>query len=93
VASAIDMSSVVGLAAVGILYAAAGVVYLHGILSDPLLQNRPVDWMDAEKAYVEGCALLVAGATVWRYRYARGRRLARVDAHFTNMSRGREGAN
>ncbi len=47
-------------------YAAAAVFYLHGILSDPLLQNRPLDWIDAEKVYVEGCALLVACATVWR---------------------------
>ena len=47
-------------------YAAAAVFYAHGIVSDPLLQNRPVDWIDAEKVYVEGCALIVAAATVWR---------------------------
>lgn len=47
-------------------YAAAGVFYTHGILADPLLQNRPVDWIDAEKVYVEGCAALALGATIWR---------------------------
>jgi len=47
-------------------YAAAAVFFVHGVLSDPLLQNRPVDWIDAEKVYVEGCALAVAAATVWR---------------------------
>ncbi|HEV3059234.1 MAG TPA: ferric reductase-like transmembrane domain-containing protein [Vicinamibacterales bacterium] len=47
-------------------YAAAAVFYLHGTLADPLLQNRPVDFIDAEKVYVEGCALLVALATAWR---------------------------
>lgn len=47
-------------------YAAAGVFFTHGVLADPLLQNRPVDWIDAEKVYVEGCAALVLGATVWR---------------------------
>jgi len=52
-------------------YAAAAVFYVHGVLSDPLLQGRPVDWIDAEKVYVEGCALLVVAATVWRYRVAR----------------------
>jgi len=52
-------------------YAAAGVFYVHGILSDPLLQNRPVDWSDAEKVYVEGCALAVAIGTAWRIRARR----------------------
>ena len=54
-------------------YAAAGVFYLHGIWADPLLKNRPVDFIDAEKAYVEGCALLVIAATVMRARHQRGR--------------------
>ena len=52
-------------------YGAAAVFYVHGTLADPLLQNRPVDFIDAEKAYVEGCALLVAIATALRYRYRR----------------------
>jgi predicted ferric reductase len=47
-------------------YAAAIVFYAHGILADPLLQNHPVDWIDAEKVYVEACALAVAAATIWR---------------------------
>jgi predicted ferric reductase len=56
-------------------YAAAAVFYVHGVLADPLLQNRPVDWIDAEKVYVEGCALLVLAATIWRFNY--GKRTAR----------------
>jgi methionine sulfoxide reductase heme-binding subunit len=52
-------------------YAAAAVFYVHGVWADPLLQNRPVDWIDAEKAYVEGCALLVLAATVWRFNYGK----------------------
>lgn len=62
-----------------VAYAAAAVFYVHGVLADPLLQNRPPDFIDAEKAYVEGCAVLVVAATVWRVRYRtgpRGRRLA-----------------
>ena len=55
-------------------YAAAAVFYVHGVWADPLLQNRPVDFIDAEKAYVEGCAVLVAVATVWRVRYRTGPR-------------------
>jgi len=48
-------------------YAAAFVFFLHGTLADPLLQNRPVDFIDAEKLYVEGCAALVLAATTWRF--------------------------
>jgi methionine sulfoxide reductase heme-binding subunit len=57
-------------------YGAAAVFYVHGVWADPLLKNRPVDFIDAEKAYVEGCALLVIAATIWRYNY--GRRTARI---------------
>ena len=55
-------------------YAAAAVFYVHGTLADPLLQNRPIDFIDAEKVYVEGCALVVVAATVMRFRARRGPR-------------------
>lgn len=55
-------------------YAAAAVFYVHGTIADPLLQNRPIDFIDAEKVYVEGCALVVVAATIWRYRARRGLR-------------------
>ena len=55
-------------------YAAAAVFYVHGVWADPLLKNRPVDFIDAEKAYVEGCALLVVAATIGRVRYRTGPR-------------------
>jgi len=57
-------------------YVAAAVFYVHGVWADPLLKNRPVDFIDAEKAYVEGCAFLVIAATIWRYNY--GKRTARI---------------
>jgi predicted ferric reductase len=52
-------------------YAAAAVFYLHGIAADPLLKNRPPDYIDAEKVYVEACALVIAAATYWRFRRGR----------------------
>jgi sulfoxide reductase heme-binding subunit YedZ len=55
-------------------YAAAAVFYVHGVLADPLLKNRPPDFIDAEKVYVEGCAMLVAASTAWRFRRRRGPR-------------------
>jgi methionine sulfoxide reductase heme-binding subunit len=57
-------------------YAAAVVFFTHGIIADPLLQNRPVDFIDAEKVYVEGCALAVAAATIWRVKHRRAFRRA-----------------
>jgi methionine sulfoxide reductase heme-binding subunit len=54
-----------------VAYAAAAVFYVHGTLADPLLQNRPVDFIDAEKAYVEGCGLLVLAATLARIKWRR----------------------
>jgi len=44
------------------------VFFFHGVWADPLLKNRPPDFIDAEKVYVEGCAVLIAAATTWRIR-------------------------
>jgi predicted ferric reductase len=52
-------------------YAAAVVFFVHGIMADPNLQNRPIDWIDAEKVYVEGCAIAVVAATAWRFTHRR----------------------
>lgn len=57
-------------------YAAAVVFFVHGIIADPQLKARPVDFLDAEKVYVEVCALLVLAATVWRVRHRRAIRRA-----------------
>ena len=52
-------------------YAAAFVFFAHGIIADPQLKNRPVDFIDAEKVYVELCALAVLVATWFRIKYRR----------------------
>lgn len=52
-------------------YAAAATFFVHGLLTDPLLKNRPVDWIDAEKVFVEACGLIVLAATAWRIRHRR----------------------
>jgi predicted ferric reductase len=63
-------------------YAAAVVFFTHGVIADPLLQNRPIDFIDAEKVYVEGCALVVAGAIIWRISHRRA--IRRASAQVTN---------
>jgi predicted ferric reductase len=54
-------------------YAAAVTFFVHSLLTDPNLKNQPIDWMDAEKVFVEVCMLLVAAATVVRIRHSRAR--------------------
>jgi sulfoxide reductase heme-binding subunit YedZ len=57
-------------------YAAAVAFFAHSVFTDPQLKNRPVDWIDAEKLFVEACILLVAAGTVWRVTYARRRKFS-----------------
>ena len=57
-------------------YAAAGVFFVHGVIADPKLKARPVDFIDAEKVYVELCALAVVAMIVWRIRHRRAVRRA-----------------
>jgi len=50
-------------------YAAAALLFVHGILTDPELKNKPPDLLDGEKILIEICALIITSATVWRIRY------------------------
>jgi predicted ferric reductase len=49
-------------------YALAVVFYAHAIFTNPELKDVPLDPFDGEKVYIEGCALLVIAAIVWRVR-------------------------
>src|SRR3982751_3328221 len=63
-------------------YAAAFVFFTHGIIADPQLQNRAIDFIDAEKVYIELCAFAVAAATIWRVRQRRTtRRVASISKY------------
>lgn len=50
-------------------YATALLFLVHGLLMDPLLKDRPTDWLDAEKFFSEFCFLLVIAAIIIRFRY------------------------
>ena len=52
-------------------YAAAVVFFVHGVIADPEVKGRPIDFIDAEKVYVEVCVLLVIAAVVWRIQHRR----------------------
>jgi len=42
---------------------------VHGLVMDPLLKDRPIDFIDPEKLLVEACALLLIAAFIFRYKY------------------------
>ncbi|MBS1661002.1 MAG: ferric reductase-like transmembrane domain-containing protein [Bacteroidetes bacterium] len=54
-------------------YGTALLFVVHGVVMDPLLKDRPVDWFDAEKVLSELCGLALIGATIIRYRHFRRR--------------------
>jgi predicted ferric reductase len=68
-------------------YAAATVFFVHGVIADPQLKGRPVDPIDAEKVYVELCALAVLAAIVWRVKHRRTVRRASRVTSTTNYQR------
>ena len=49
-----------------ISYGTALLFVVHGIVMDPELKDRPVDWLDGEKLLVELCALILVAATIIR---------------------------
>jgi predicted ferric reductase len=59
-------------------YGTAALFYVHGILTDPNLKDAPIDFLDAEKVYVELCMLLVIVAVAFRLRWQLRQPPARV---------------
>ncbi|MES1249598.1 MAG: hypothetical protein ABUL46_02895, partial [Chitinophaga rupis] len=56
-----------------ISYGTALLFVIHGIVMDPQLKDRPIDWLDGEKLISELCGLALVAATIIRYRYYRRR--------------------
>jgi DMSO/TMAO reductase YedYZ heme-binding membrane subunit len=54
-----------------ISYGTALLFVVHGVVMDPELKDRPVDFFDAEKVLSELCGLLLIVCTIIRYRYYR----------------------
>lgn len=49
---------------------ATGLLFLvHGLVMDPLLKDRPIDFIDPEKLIVELCGLILIAAFVLRLKY------------------------
>lgn len=54
-----------------VAYVMALLFAVHGLLMDPLLKDRPLDWLDAEKAFSELLLLAVIVSGYIRYQYHR----------------------
>lgn len=63
-----------------LVFPAAVLLFLHSILTDPALKDGHPDLLDGGKIFVEGAALVVLAATLWRVRMrGRGLRPTRVE--------------
>ncbi|MCX6331025.1 MAG: ferric reductase-like transmembrane domain-containing protein [Bacteroidetes bacterium] len=52
-----------------ISYATGLLFIIHGLVMDPLLKDRPIDFLDPEKLLVQFCALILIAAFVYRWNY------------------------
>jgi predicted ferric reductase len=40
---------------------------LHSVITDPKLEDRPIDWFDAEKLFVIACCVAIVGLSTYRF--------------------------
>jgi sulfoxide reductase heme-binding subunit YedZ len=55
-------------------YAAGAIFFVHGVIADPTVTGRAIDYIDGEKVFVEGSAAAFVAVAVWRLRHRRSRR-------------------
>ena len=55
-------------------YAAAIIFFIHGVIADPTVTGRAIDYIDGEKVYVEICAAMSLLLAIWRIRHRRANR-------------------
>lgn len=48
-------------------YFSAVPLILHSVITDPKLEDRPIDWFDAEKLFVLLCCAVIAGLSFYRF--------------------------
>ena len=56
-----------------ISYFAAVPLIIHGLWTDPKLEDRPIDWLDAEKIFVLLCSVVIICLTFYRFGVAKKR--------------------
>lgn len=61
-----------------ISYGTALLFLVHGLMMDPQLKDRPVDWLDGEKILCEVCLVVLVAASFARYRHFKLRQKLRI---------------
>lgn len=56
-----------------LVYPAAVLLFVHGLLTDPTLNGAAIDWLDGEKVFVEACLLVVLAGSLWAVKYRRAK--------------------
>jgi len=59
-------------------YAAAVIFFIHGLIADPTVTGRAIDYIDGEKVYVEVCVASFTVLAIWRIRHRRAKRRAEL---------------
>jgi len=52
-----------------LVYPAAALLFVHGILTNQNLDNKSVDYFDGEKLYIEICLLVVVVVSGWAWQF------------------------
>lgn len=52
-----------------LVYPAAALLFVHGILTDQTLNNANVDYFDGEKVFIEICLAIVVAGSIWAWRF------------------------
>jgi predicted ferric reductase len=52
-----------------LVYPAAALLFVHGILTNQNLDNKAVDYLDGEKVYIEVCLAVVVAASTWAWQF------------------------
>jgi predicted ferric reductase len=52
-----------------LVYPAAALLFVHGILTNQNLDSKPVDYFDGEKIFIEICLALIVAASVWAWQH------------------------
>jgi methionine sulfoxide reductase heme-binding subunit len=56
-----------------LVYPAAALLFVHGILTNQNLNDQAVDYLDGEKVFIEVCLLVVLVGSLWAMRYRRNK--------------------
>lgn len=60
-----------------VAYAVTAALFVHSVLTNPNLDDNPIDFTDGGKVFIEACNLLALAAITWRVRHGARRKALR----------------